>query len=848
VAAIIDGGTATSTYDTTIDGGTATTSSYPNDPISGGDAGPVAVPPGESAWPLLRVEIDSSPNATAWAVPTAWTTISTDNYVLAVSIRRGQQEAYGPVEPGEMVLRLHNRNGHLDPKNAASPFAALLTTGRQLRVVHVKSDNTEQTLFHGVVQRWPSVWSPVPGGAASVELLVLDVLANLGSMALPHSLVEYELHRGVRYPRPSSLFPMSESPSQDMVYASTTSDFKATPIGTGPRAASSPLLPYTDPAGIEIDSDWKVTLTLPSSAMPALPNSDPWAVGVVVAVQEDGWTFAFSDGRTWVATTLDASRVAQTRIRQSDGTSVTVNGTTRLDDGRPHLILVVKLTDGVELYVDGVREGAALTSPSDTWQQINLGRGKDAAMAMVMLWDNGATRLLDNPALLYADIFRPWQGHTATTRIGALLDIAAPGSARSLATSAFVHLPVSMKGLPALDVIRRTAESVDGRSWVDRSNAVRFDVRPVGEPPAAIRTYGVGGVPIADMAFSEAESNDRVTHCIATNESGTRAGFHDTKASERGQARLELFDRTLQNLSDLWNLAERTVHHRSAIQPYVERIDIDAAAAGYDNTLALDLYNPVAVAYRRPWAATIETEQALVVGVDHDADAESEQSWTTTLRLRPHRQRRLYMAVPATGDVGASTPDAAANNITGDIDLRARVVRANWRSSDDGAVVAKGQPFSPSAAYRLAVERGRIAFRWQNAAGTAFHLSARIPRTGNRLTWIRATLMVATGTARLFVSNDGHDWHLLKEQAFGATDIRSTTQPLNVGVAQNDDGTLTLPLDGQVMYADIRPLGQATPSQVFDPTADAAGVGATSWAASTGETWTVRTTSIIDPF
>lgn len=789
------------------------------------------------SWPDVRLEIDTSPNADARTPPTAWTSLTTQgNHLLAVSIRRGQSAPYEPVEPGEMVVRLSNTNGFLDTRNTASPFAAYLTHGRQMRLVHRRSDNTDQVVFQGNVQRWPNAAANVPGGTASVELIVLDAIAGLGAALLPGSLIEYELERGARYPRPAHLFPLREDGAgPDITYASSTSDYVVTPRVVGaPRSGASEMVPFSDIGGIRCDTQLE-SLTLPASAMPEAP----WTISAVVVIPEGGSLL-----NAWGETTVNfqlgqvtGGAGARGRVKLTDNTVQTISGGV-INDGVPHLISLAVTTSSAVLFVDGTAvDSLALTSPPASGGTVIIAQGTGCSQALTMAWASyvGSTQ----QALMNLDLKRPWHSQTTDTRLAALLDIVAPTAARTLATSSFLMLPVTMQSKPALDVMRRTVRAADGALWADRTNRIRFAVRPIGAMPAPLRTYGGGGVPIIEAIPSRDENADRVTRCVATNEVGTQVEYHDTNASKSGEARLELEGMTTKDPLDLYYLCERTVYYRRTVTPYIESVVLDAKAAGYDDTLALDLYDPAAVAHRPGWSASTLTEQAQVIGVDHEADAESEVPWTTTLRLRPPRTPRLMMAVPS-GGTGASTPDSAASSITGDLDLRAWVQRNDWTATTTGALVDK------NGAYRLTSQSGKVSFTWTNSGGASSTLTAPLPRGRSRFARVRATLVVATGDAKLYVSEDGYEWRLLNEQTFGATSIRDTTTDVEIGYRTS--GASTFPLVGNVFDAEARAGIDGPVRWRFDPTADAGAVGATSWTASTGEVWSVRSGSAVEAF
>lgn len=814
-----------------------------------------AAPPPPQRAVDLRVEIDSREPGHAWTAVTGWTRIDATNALRSVHIRRGLPvEDANVADPGEAVLVFDNRNGYLDRGYTASPYAALLTPGRQLRITWVKADASVATLFHGTVDDWPMTIIG-DGFDAAVELLVTDILGHLGAALTPSSLVEYELKKGSKYPRPTALYPTNETTTaQDVEVADVIGDFSGLPVGSPEAASGSQLVPYSAVEGVRNKRGSYVQL--PAGILAA--KTFDWSLMVIYTVDEDGFGFFFRDAQTISGVSVSVNGTGGARpvkVEFFDAANVKLGEiatTINYDDGVPHIVGLAfeAAANRFYLYVDNVSTGAIEFQslvPGDwkydatqPWRA--LSGGDKAAGGFIGVW-NGRRLQSTEWTNIWTDIRRPWQGHTTDQRINAVLDLVAPGCPRSIVASSFPFLPVTLAENPALDVLRRTVEGADGTLWGDRTNQVRFNVRPVGEPPAALRTYGTGGVPVVEALPT---SPPLVTECVVTSEAGAVQSFEDTAASQSlGHHRHEMDDIPLAVLDHLYLLAERRVHYGSRRRPHIGTFKVRPVdpLVGFDNTLSLDLFDRIAVAYDRSWAGVV-TEQAEVIGIEHDASDAGFFDWTTTVRVRPPRTRRLRLTIPTTG-LGASTPDSVANSITGDIDLRSWAARDDWMATT-GIIIAKGDFTTVASSYSLYVlTGGRLEFAWQTAAGGTQVLAARLPRGGSRFIWVRGTLVVATGLARLWISEDGADWRIIGERTAGATDIRDTANPLEIGRRTKSDGTTELPLVGSVFYAEGRAGIDGTVRWRFDPTTDASAAGATSWAASTGETWTVRSGSAI---
>lgn len=189
----------------------------------------------------------------------------------------------------------------------------------------------------------------------------------------------------------------------------------------------------------------------------------------------------------------------------------------------------------------------------------------------------------------------------------------------------------------------------------------------------------------------------------------------------------------------------------------------------------------------------------------------------------------------------ASTPNAGANNITSDIDLRAKVSFANWASPGAFVPIIGKWGAAGSRAYKLQVQTGpvlslRISQDGTNTISTTPSDNFSGLVTNGQPKWIRATWNNTTNEAIYYTSDDGTSWTQLGSPAtHSATGISSETVAVQVGADASSVMT------GDVYYADIRSTIGGSPVAVFDPsTVTKLGTrNPTSFAASTGETWTM---------
>lgn len=190
----------------------------------------------------------------------------------------------------------------------------------------------------------------------------------------------------------------------------------------------------------------------------------------------------------------------------------------------------------------------------------------------------------------------------------------------------------------------------------------------------------------------------------------------------------------------------------------------------------------------------------------------------------------------------ASTPDHASLDITGDLDLRAEV-STSWAVSQRG-LVGKWNTNSNQRSYLFVVDAdGVLRLFWSTDGVTSLSQpsSTKVPKVNGRLA-VRVTIDVNDGSGNrvvTFYTSDAIDgtWTQLGDviTTAGTTSIFSGTAVLEVGAWNaGDSGQLR----GAVHAAEVRSgIGGTV---VAAPDFDAQSVGATSFADSTGKTWTVN--------
>ncbi len=214
-----------------------------------------------------------------------------------------------------------------------------------------------------------------------------------------------------------------------------------------------------------------------------------------------------------------------------------------------------------------------------------------------------------------------------------------------------------------------------------------------------------------------------------------------------------------------------------------------------------------------------------------------------------------YLYLPGVAGNYASTPDSAANSITGDIDIRARVAPADWTPAAAQAIVGKDSgATTANRSYLFYLNTdGTLHLLWSTNGQDAgsFDKASTVATgfTDGDSRWVRAVLDVNNGAAgndvKFYTAADSAteptSWTQLGTTVTtaGNTSIFDGNGVLDIG-ARTSSGTLQF--SGKIYRASIySTIGGTTP--VVDFNASDATDGAASFVSqTTGETWTINGT------
>ncbi len=197
----------------------------------------------------------------------------------------------------------------------------------------------------------------------------------------------------------------------------------------------------------------------------------------------------------------------------------------------------------------------------------------------------------------------------------------------------------------------------------------------------------------------------------------------------------------------------------------------------------------------------------------------------------------------------ASTPDAAALDIVGDLDVRAYVALTDWTPAATSCIAAKYDGTGSQRSWRFNVSTGGNLQLTTSATGVATMTNtstAAVPVLDGEGIWVRATLDVDNGAAgrvyTYYTSIDGVTWTQLGSTVTvsGVTSIFSSSASLEVG--SSDVGT-AVRLTGLVASLEVR--NGIGGTVVANPNFAAQSIGKTLFTDAAGNVWTVTSPASI---
>ena len=151
-----------------------------------------------------------------------------------------------------------------------------------------------------------------------------------------------------------------------------------------------------------------------------------------------------------------------------------------------------------------------------------------------------------------------------------------------------------------------------------------------------------------------------------------------------------------------------------------------------------------------------------------------------------------------------STPDSAAADITGDVDIRVRLSATDWTPSVQLPVVTKWTVTGNQRGYALMLNTAGTLALYHSADGIA----AVAPTSSNALNfvdgsthWLRGTRSASTGQVNYYISEDGLSWTPVGGGAGTPSAIFNSSANVLIGALDAGVGT---PFAGKIYQTEIR--------------------------------------------
>ncbi len=406
------------------------------------------------------------------------------------------------------------------------------------------------------------------------------------------------------------------------------------------------------------------------------------------------------------------------------------------------------------------------------------------------------------------------------------------------------HIEVQFK--KSADSIWQDAPDVDGAATqtyigpVD--DGVNYDVRA-----RAVSTIGVEGSWATVSAHTVAGKSAAPTDPsgFVAQQSGPGTVLFSCDAIEDADLKrvevrlLDFDDTTWANGIPVCNILKGFTSTTGAVPPgswtFLAR-SFDTSENASDNTARADLEVTAdgftAVIDRQDYPDWLGTLTNMVARYDGTLTAKS-QSVAGVARAP------AYVDFPGISGNYITTPDAVANRITSDIDIRVHVKLADWTPAGFVHLIGKhnsGGGSNASWSLYVAAATGQLLYGHNNGATfTPVFSSTGAAITDGTASWVRVTWKQSTGAVNFYKGSDNANWTQI-----GTADVAGPTAANNSGsnaltLLADVSGTLFL-ADAEVYRAQVYSGINGTLAVDLNP--NLATDGASSFTAATGEVWT----------
>ena len=195
-----------------------------------------------------------------------------------------------------------------------------------------------------------------------------------------------------------------------------------------------------------------------------------------------------------------------------------------------------------------------------------------------------------------------------------------------------------------------------------------------------------------------------------------------------------------------------------------------------------------------------------------------------------------YVWLPGVSNNNFTTPNATANQITGDIDIKAKIDYSNNGTTQ--FVVSKTQTAVTNHGYDFGIDSSNLLYYQQTRTGSFNLASSSVGIGASYSGWVRMTRVSSTGVVTFYTSSDGTTWTQLGTTSTlytGALD--NPNAPVAIGSYFNNNNVFRGVINRVTISNSIN--GSAVVD--FNPDSYSRATSQTTWTSATGEVWTLNT-------
>ena len=217
------------------------------------------------------------------------------------------------------------------------------------------------------------------------------------------------------------------------------------------------------------------------------------------------------------------------------------------------------------------------------------------------------------------------------------------------------------------------------------------------------------------------------------------------------------------------------------------------------------------------------------------ASGDSEQTTLASQPLLLEHSGTNYVYLSGVSGNYFSTPNATNNQITGDIEIIAKI---NFTDLSPTQHIVAKRSLVTNIGYALAISLSRLvlSFSINGTTNITAQSSVNIPFTINQDYFVKVTRNATNGNVEFFTSANGVTYTQLGTTVSSTSgSMFNSTQVLEIGSRATGSSQL---LQGVVYYASISNAIGGSPTQIFNPQNYNPSVSQSTWTSSTTEVWT----------